>query len=315
MDHPDPPSPNPDRPLIIGLGEALVDRLPDGEVIGGAPLNVALQASQLGNAAAVVSRVGHDTRGERIVQTLRGLGVDTRGVQVDPNRPTGTVDVRFDEHAEPRYTIVGDVAWDHYHYDPTAASLAMSADAICFGSLAQRSPAARSGIGEFARAAHQAVVLFDVNLRQEFFDRTVIESGMHLATAVKCNLSELAIVTELLELGVNPSDAAVCLIDRFSLDWLAVTRGERGTAVVSATQRHESEPVVADTASGDPVGAGDSVSAALLHGAVRGWPWEVTLSLANHIGAYIASQRGACPPLPDELILLATAPTGAGERQ
>jgi fructokinase len=268
MDNPDSSSPAPlsgnERPLIVGLGEALVDRLPDGEVIGGAPLNVAVQASQLGNTAAVISRVGHDAHGSRIVQKLRGLGVDTRGIQVDAERPTGTVEVGFDEHAELRYTIVGDVAWDHYRYDTATTSLAADADAIGFGSLAHRNPTARNRIGEFVRAAQKAVVLFDVNLRLDYFDRDVIESSLRLASSAKCNESELRVVTEMLGLG------------------------------------------------DEPVGAGDSVSAALLHGAVREWPWKMTVALANRLGAYIASRRGACPPLSDELIMLATAQTNAG---
>lgn len=300
-------------PLIVGLGEALIDRLPDGDVVGGAPLNVSVHAAQLGNRAAMISRIGRDERGELIVHTLRSRGVDTDGVQRDALRPTGTVDVVFGADGEPGYTINENAAWDAIGCDAGVREFASSADAICFGTLAQRSRASRDSIHEIVAAARSAVVLFDVNLRQDYFDRELVEASLHASDAAKCNADELAVMATMF--GLNGSDDNVigALADRFDLRWVAVTRGARGTMVAADGQRHEADPVSTDTSAGDAVGAGDSVSAALLHGAVRGWSWDRTVDLANRIGAFVASQRGPCPRLPESLVERASgAPAHGG---
>lgn len=299
------PAPFGGLPLVVGLGEALVDRLPAGEVVGGAPLNVALHAAQLGNAAAMISRVGKDARGDRIVAYLRERHVETRGIGRDDALPTGTVDVVFGADGDPIYTITPDVAWDRLAPDPLAAELVGRAAAVCFGTLGQRAPEARATIAGLLVLARNATVLFDVNLRQAYFDRPLIEAGLQLAQAAKCNAHELDVLAAMFDLTGDRLAVAGRLAERFGLRWVAVTDGAQGTLVVADGKIHTSPPVAVDTSAGDPVGAGDSVSAALLHGTIRGWTWADTLYLANRVGAFVASQRGPCPPLPAELIALA----------
>jgi fructokinase len=282
-------------PVIVGLGEALFDLFPDSARLGGAPLNVAVHAHQLGNQGMVLSRVGRDEFGAGVLDELRRRGMSTDYIQQDPDRATGTVKVDLDAKGEPTFTIAADVAWDSLEFDAAAEGLAMRCDAVCFGTLAQRDGRTRLAIHRFVQTAGQAVRLFDVNIRQRYYDEPTIRRSCELATAVKLNASELTLLTRMLDLGGEGEHAAAVLREKFGLMWVAVTRGERGTAVYAEDGRHEGETVAA-TPGGDAVGAGDATAAALLHGAVRGWNWDRTLALANALGAHVASQTGACPP-------------------
>jgi fructokinase len=291
---------------IVGLGEALFDLFPDETRLGGAPLNVAVHARQLGNHAAVVSRIGQDQLGDRMIMELRGREVDVSCLQSDPDHPTGTVIVDFDEHGEPTYDIIREVAWDYLQYDYDLEDLAQHCDAICFGSLAQRTGQTRNTIYRMLDAARRSVRLFDVNLRQDYFDRRTLERSMEYATAVKLNAEELTRLSGMFGLASDPADAGRQLIDRFKLKWLALTRGPAGTTVVTGSAEYGGDPVAAADG-GDPVGAGDAVAAALLHGVTRRWDLQRTVNLANHLGAHVASQQGACPSLTDPLRKMADA--------
>jgi len=186
--------------------------------------------------------------------------------------------------------------------------------AVCFGSLGQRVAEARSSIQRFLQEARRAVRLFDVNLRQDFYNQHILRRSCELATAVKLNEQELPIVASELGLYLTEStDAAdsgdhhdqliAKLMRKFDLRLVALTRGERGTTLFTGEGKIEGETVSYDPVDGaDAVGAGDACSAGLLVGMVRRWPWDRTLSLANHMGAFVASQKGATPCLPDEII-------------
>jgi len=288
---------------IVGIGEALFDIFPDEQRLGGAPLNVAVHAQQLGNAGVVVSRVGQDALGDRLLAELRQREMDVWHIQSDPDNPTGTVYVDTDADGSPRYDIVTEVAWDYLQWDGDLDDLADHAGAVCFGTLAQREAQTRNAIYRFVAAAHRAIRLFDVNLRQNFYDRQKLERSLELANAVKLNSDELRIVADLFHLG-DDHTAIATLIKRHQLDWLAVTHGQAGTVVHTAEGTHEGQPVTASDG-GDAVGAGDATAAALLHGALRRWPWDRTLKLANALGAYVAGQNGACPDLSDDIKELA----------
>lgn len=273
---------------VVGLGEALFDLLPGGPVLGGAPLNVAVHAQQLGARGVLVSRAGRDALGERLRAEIRGR-LDAAGLQTDPERPTGTVGVTL-EKGEPRYDIVKDVAWDRLEPAP---ELAESADAVCFGTLAQRSPRSREAIRGFLDAAAKAVRLFDVNLRQDYYSREILHESLRRATMIKLNETELPVVLGLLELRNLEALRAA-----YGLTHAVLTRGERGTSINGV----EGEPVRFPLQPGaDSVGAGDACSAGVLTGVLRDWPVERTLALANRMGAYVASVPGATPRLPAEL--------------
>lgn len=288
-------------PVIVGLGEALFDIFPDEARLGGAPLNMAVHAHQLGNRGVVVSRVGQDALGERIATELHRRGMTTEHLQTDPDLPTGTVKVELDERGEPSYDILRNVAWDALQFDPDTENLARRCDAVCFGTLAQREAQTRNTIYRFLETARQAVRLLDVNLRQHSYDRRIVERSCELATAVKLNAPELGVLTGLFNLPAGQREAVQGLLSRFeNLKWVAVTLGKMGTTVHSRAYQYQAEPVAAGEG-GDAVGAGDAAAAALLHGVLGHWPWEKTLKLANALGAEVASQKGACPPLGEGL--------------
>ena len=289
------------KPILIGLGEALFDLFPDRESLGGAPLNVAVHAHQLGNEGIVASRIGDDERGRQVIRHLRSRAMRADYLQIDEKRKTGVVHVLLDE-GEPTYDIVEGVAWDAIQFDRRFANIAARCDGVCFGTLGQRKSESRRAIQRFVENASMAIRLFDVNLRQEYFCRELIEDSLALATAVKLNAEEITLVNKLLELGAEePIEVAQILREKFELDFVATTRGADGVIVYVDKGPVECKPVSADVSDGDRVGAGDSASAALLHGRVRGWTWERTIDLANAIGALVASNRGACPPLDESV--------------
>jgi len=287
-------------PLIVGLGEALYDLLPAGSALGGAPLNAAVQSHQLGNNAVVTSRIGRDALGQALLDDLAKRGMNTAFIQSDPDAPTGTVDV-FLRDGEPEYDIISGVAWDRLAWDESLAGLVKRCDAVCFGTLGQRLEPARSTIQQFVTTASQAVRLFDLNLRQDYFSATVLEASCRAASIVKMNEAELAVVAPLLRLG--QAEEIQQLIEHFDLDLFVLSRGKLGTALHSSNSVVVGQPAqFAPEPDADSVGAGDACSAAILHGAVRRWPLQKTADLANRLGAFVASRKGATPELPAELL-------------
>lgn len=296
-------------PLVLGVGEALFDCFPDGPRLGGAPVNLVVHLNTLlqpiGGKAAPLTRVGDDALGRRLVSDLQHRGIDTGGVQVDRHRPTGTVDVLPRDDGETAYRFADNTAWDALEPTTDGIDLARACNAIAFGTLAQRSAVSTKTIEAILQAAPQAVRLLDVNLRQEFYDQATIERSFRLATAVKLNAAELATATQLL--GLEPT--AESLVERFQLDWLAVTNGSAGTLVVADGASFKAEvPSYDPNPSADSVGAGDACAAGLLFGVLCGWDWPRSVALANRLGAYVASQPGATPPLPADLL-----PTGGDD--
>ncbi len=298
---------------IVGLGEALWDVLPGGKVLGGAPLNVACHVHALlqgsagaspshgarGGQAVVASRVGIDSLGDEVVRELVRRGMTTDCVQRDAVHPTSTVNVTL-AAGQPTFTFTPDIAWDHLEFTPEWAELAARCDAVCFGTLAQRSAESREAIWRFLDAAPQAIRLFDVNLRQGFHDRESIVEGCRRATLVKLNEHELPVVVESVGLSAgSPHDQLARLRDKFDLAAVVFTRGELGTMMVLESETVDPPPVSYPMGpSADAVGAGDACSAGVLVGWLLDLPTERIAELANHLGAFVASQPGATPELP-----------------
>ena len=302
MSHATPSGPTAkERPIIVGLGEALFDVFPDDKRLGGAPLNVAVHAHQLGNEGIVASRIGDDELGRRVIRHLRDRQMRADFLQIDKDRKTGIVKVTLDK-GEPSYEIVEGVAWDAMRFDQRFNRMAGQCDGVCFGTLGQRKFESRNTIQRFIESARKAIRLFDLNLRQDYYSRALIDRSFRLASAAKLNGDELAVVSELMDVSSEtPAGTANMLRQRFELDFVAVTRGADGTIIYAREGQYEADAVAADISSGDRVGAGDSAAAALLHGRVRAWPWSRTIHLANTIGALVASSSGACPPLDDSV--------------
>ena len=289
------------KKVIVGIGEALFDVFSDEVRLGGAPLNVAGAAHGLGNEGVVVSRVGQDELGERLLAELGERGMDVSHIQSDPDRATGRVLVGEGAAGEVEYEIVEDAAWDCLQWDFDLEDLAQRAAGVCFGSLAQRDGQTRNTVYRFVESCRRAERLFDVNLREGYYDRRILSRSFEMATAGKMNEGELGVVCDVLALdGGEGEGRAEVLRKKFGLKWVAVTRGAAGTVVFTEDGMVEGEVATA-TGGGDEVGAGDGAAAALLHGAVRRWDWGKTIGLANRVGAFVASRRGGCPVLSDEL--------------
>jgi len=312
---------------IVGLGEALFDLLPDRQVLGGAPLNVAVHAHQLaaplGGRGVVVSRIGQDELAERVIEELRRRGMTGQYLQSDPDHDSGRVYVSVDAQGQPDYEIVRDVAWDWIQYDPDLEDIAHRCEAVCFGTIAQRNSQSRHTIYRFLDAcANRAIRMFDVNLRQCYYDQNVLRRSCEFANVVKLNTDELESVTSLLAVG-SPGDGVDDrirgLIRMFDLRLVVLTRGRDGTVLYSASEsaseKQESEPVHGKPAPGaDAVGAGDACAAAVLIGLVLHWPMDRIVRLANHAGAYVASQPGATPVLPQSIMDMAASQGATGQR-
>ena len=287
---------------IIGIGEVLWDVYPDAAHFGGAPANFACHAASLGAEAGMVSAVGADELGDRALDRLRRSDVGCRHVRRDPHHATGRVLVTLDDAGRPGYEFAPDTAWDHLEWSDDLAALATSCDAVCFGTLGQRSPGSRETILRFVEATPRiALRVFDVNLRQRFYDAGMIRSSLQIASAVKLNDEELPIVAELCGVrAVTPREMLNDLANAYDLRFAALTRGPRGSLLLAGGEEHEGPATPTNVV--DTVGAGDAFTAALVLGVLRGLPLAAINHHANAVASYVCSQRGATPPLPQRLL-------------
>jgi fructokinase len=285
------------RPVAVGVGEVLWDLLPGGKQLGGAPANFAYHAQQLGARATIISAVGHDTLGDEILARLAELNIDTSFVTVDGTHPTGTVSVKLDAAGVPSYVIHEDVAWDFLRCCDAAYRL--RSDIICFGSLAQRNRQSRAAIQDILDHTGR-LKIFDINLRQHYYNRPVIEESLDLADVLKINDEEVATVTCLFDLN-SFADVRRMLFDRYALDLIAVTRGAKGSVLYPRDGESAEHPGTPATKLVDTVGAGDAFTAALAVGLWRKEPLDRINAAANRLAAFVCTQPGATPPIPAEL--------------
>ena len=289
------------KPLVVGLGEILWDLLPSGRKLGGAPANFAFHAGQLGADGVTASSVGADDLGREIFERLPALGLATRFVTMSDTYPTGTVSVQLDAHGSASYTIHEGVAWDHIPFVRETEILACRADAVCVGSLAQRHADSRATIQRFLAATRpECLRIFDLNLRQHYFNRETIETTLRRCQVLKLNDEEWPVLAGLL--GIEPALPAGlhALLDQYGLSLVALTCGPRGSLLCSPTEsdRLAAAPVkVADT-----VGAGDAFTGALAVGLLKDRPLRVIHRHAARVAAYVCTQPGATPRLPADLV-------------
>lgn len=288
------------RPVIVGLGEVLWDVYPDAAHFGGAPANFACHAASLGAESWMVSSVGADDLGECALEKLRERGVKCDHVDHDARHATGRVLVTLNAAGQASYEFAADTAWDHLAWSDGLATLAARCDAVCFGTLGQRSPTSRETIRRFVGATPAtALHVFDVNLRQRFYDAETIRASLQVASAVKLNDEELPIVGELCGLrAVTPREMLVELATQFDLRLAALTRGPRGSLLIAGAV--EDDCPASPTSLVDTVGAGDAFTATLVMGFLKGLPLDVINRHANAVAAYVCSQKGATPVLPVE---------------
>lgn len=286
---------------VIGMGEALWDCLPEGRKIGGAPANFAYHAAQFGLQSVAVSAVGHDALGQEILDTFSQKGLSYYLPQV--SFPTGTVQVTLDEQGVPQYDICENVAWDNIPYTDELDALARQTRAVCFGSLAQRNEVSRKTIRRFLTTMPQTsdtLRVFDINLRQHFYSKDILEESFRLCNVLKINDEELVIVQRMFDYeGLHEEDTCKKLISDFGLKLLILTCGTNGSYVFdkdAVSFMPTPKVKVADT-----VGAGDSFTGSFVAQLLLGKTVREAHETAVRVSAFVCTQNGAMPQLPEEV--------------
>ena len=288
---------------IVGLGEILWDVFPDGARFGGAPANFACSASGLAAGSARVSMagaVGRDDLGRRALAEFTARGVDVAAVAVLPE-PTGRVDVTVDVAGHASYVFAPDCAWDNVPWSDSLERLAAATNAVCFGTLGSRGATALATIRRFVAAVPSpALRILDINLRPPFWSPEIVCDSLALANIVKCNDDELPVVAEILGLTGSPESILRQLVDRYALRLAALTRGAKGSLLVTADGSSSDLPgTPVDVV--DTVGAGDAFTAAVTLGLLAGWPLSKLHAHAERVAASVCTQRGGTPPIPADL--------------
>ena len=286
--------------VIVGMGEALWDILPEGRKIGGAPANFAYHVSQFGLESCVVSAVGNDDLGREIIDSFKERKLQCL-IETVPY-PTGTVQVEVDGAGVPQYCIKENVAWDNIPFTGKLEALARRTCAVCFGSLAQRSAVSRETIGRFIDAmpkSKDTLIVFDANLRQEFFSKDILDQSIKRCNILKINDEELVIISRLLNISETGfQDRCETLLKRYGLKLLILTCGAKGSFVFTpaGTMFFDTPKVeVADT-----VGAGDSFTATFIAGLLKGVPVAEAHQRAVEVSAFVCTKQGAMPVLPEK---------------
>ena len=287
--------------VVVGMGEALWDVLPEGKKIGGAPANFAYHVSQFGLSSCVVSAVGADALGKEIIENFTSKGLNQLIAEVP--YPTGTVQVEIDQAGVPQYEIKENVAWDNIPYTAHLEALAEKTKAVCFGSLAQRNVISRSTINRFLDAMpddDNNLVVFDVNLRQGFYNKEILCNSMKRCNILKINDEELVTVSRMFGYpGIDLQDKCWILLGKYNLKMLILTCGINGSYVF--TPGNVSFQPTPKVEVADTVGAGDSFTAAFISSILKGNSVAEAHSLAVRTSAYVCTKKGAMPILPPEL--------------
>ena len=287
--------------VVVGMGEALWDVLPEGKKIGGAPANFAYHVSQFGLPSCVVSAVGDDPLGKEIIENFTAKGLNFSLAEVP--YPTGTVQVEIDQAGIPQYDIKENVAWDNIPFTENLKELAKNTVAFCYGSLAQRNIVSRTTINEFLDAMPKNddnLVVFDINLRQGFYTKDILCNSMNRCNILKINDEELVTISRMFGYpGIDLQDKCWILLGKYNLKMLILTCGINGSYVFTPgnvsflpTPKVEVE---------DTVGAGDSFTAAFIASILKGKSVAEAHHKAVETSAYVCTQKGAMPKLPESI--------------
>ena len=296
---------DPQHQYIVGIGELLFDIHGQQTLLGGAPVNFSFHAhqllSQFGYQGNVVSVVGNDELGIQAIDQLRTAGLEISAIQCHDTLPTGVARIHTDAD-DHHFEIVEDVSWDALSWMPSLEALAKSTACVCFGTLGQRSEGSRATIRRFIELCTDAIKLFDVNLRQAYFDSETLLHGCKHANIVKMSVAEVPIVMQQTQTptGSDPIQSCQALIDRFNLDYVIYTAGSAGTTLLSPDQliRHPHREVQIAHA----VGAGDACAAGIIAGLLRNLNLSRVVDIGNQIGARVAGEKSATCPIPHKLI-------------
>jgi len=287
--------------VVVGMGEALWDVLPEGKKIGGAPANFAYHVSQFGLSSCVVSAIGNDPLGAEILMNFEEKNL--RHLIETVPYPTGTVQVEIDQAGIPQYEIKENVAWDNIPYTARLENLAQNTKAVCFGSLAQRNVVSRNTINRFLDAMphnSENLIVFDVNLRQGFYNKEILCNSMNRCNILKINDEELVTVSRMFGYpGIDLQDKCWILLGKYNLKMLILTCGINGSYVFTPGKVSFQPTPKVDVA--DTVGAGDSFTAAFISCILKGLPVDEAHRRAVDTSAFVCTRQGAMPVLPEEL--------------
>ena len=288
------------KSYIVGLGEVLWDVLPEGKQLGGAPANFAYHVSQFGHDALAISAVGNDALGDETLEALNARHLQHLMPRVD--YPTGTVQVTLDDDGIPTYVIREGVAWDNIPFTAELEDVAQNTRAVCFGSLAQRSPVSRATIQAFLNAMPKdSLKIFDINLRQNFYNKEIIREALTACNILKINDEELVLIGRLFEHpGLDIENKCWLLLGKYNLDMLVLTCGVNGSYVFTPGSVSFQETPTVEVA--DTVGAGDSFTGTFVSSLLAGKSIEESHRLAVDVSAYVCTCKGAMPKLPQELL-------------
>ena len=286
---------------VVGLGEALWDVLPEGKNLGGAPANFAYHAGQfLGQENTLaVSALGEDRLAEETIESLKDHGLSYLMPRVP--YPTGTVQVTLDDQGIPSYDIKENVAWDNIPLNEEIQAVARNCRAVCFGSLAQRNVVSRNTIHQFLdQTPADCMKIFDINLRQNFYNKEVIQESLHRCNVLKINDEELVIIGRMFGYpGLDMENKCWLILGKYNLDMMVLTCGTNGSYVFTPGQMSVQETPVVEVA--DTVGAGDSFTGSFCAAILSGKSVAEAHKLAVAVSAYVCTQNGAMPRIPEEL--------------
>ncbi len=286
--------------VIVGLGEALWDCLPDGSKLGGAPANFAYHASQFGNEAYAISAIGNDALGDQTLKEFEEKHLKYVMPHVD--YPTGTVQVELDEEGIPTYDIKQNVAWDNIPFTPEIEDVAKHCGCVCFGSLAQRNKISRDTIHRFIDSTPKnCLKIFDINLRQNFYTKEVIQESLKACDILKINDEELVTIGRLFGYpGLDIENKCYLILGKYNLKMLVLTCGTNGSYVFApGVKSFQPTPKVEVD---DTVGAGDSFTGSFASAILAGMPIKEAHKLAVEVSAFVCTQPGAMPKLPESLL-------------
>ena len=287
--------------VIVGMGEALWDVFPEGKKFGGAPANFAYHVSQFGLESYIVSAVGDDELGQEIIDHFHKKNI--RHIVETVPYPTGTVQVELDPNGVPQYEIKENVAWDNIPFTPQLEALAHRTRAISYGSLAQRSEVTRQTINKFIDAMpknEDTLIIFDVNLRQRFYTKDVLDASMRRCNVLKINDEELVTISRMLGYpGTDLQSKCWILLGRYDLKMLILTCGINGSYVFSKGSMSYFETPNVEVA--DTVGAGDSFTGSFVASVLSGKPVAEAHRIAVNVSAYVCTQAGAMAVVPENL--------------
>ncbi len=286
--------------VIVGLGEALWDCLPDGSKLGGAPANFAYHASQFGNEAYAISAIGNDALGDQTLKEFDEKHLKYVMPRVD--YPTGTVQVELDEEGIPTYDIKQNVAWDNIPFTPEIENVAKHCGCVCFGSLAQRNKISRDTIHRFLDTTPMSCLkIFDINLRQNFYTKEIIRESLKACDILKINDEELVTIGRLFGYpGLDIENKCYLILGKYNLKMLVLTCGTNGSYVFApGVKSFQPTPKVEVD---DTVGAGDSFTGSFASATLAGMPIKDAHKLAVEVSAFVCTQPGAMPKLPEGLL-------------